>query len=66
MSQVAAPGPPRGRAASSLRVKGLSHPVAFTLPPSYRPSTNVFIPVDLCNATNGRIDIASSGVVSVG
>jgi hypothetical protein len=39
--------------------------VAFTLPPSYRPSTNVFVPVDLCNATNGRLDIAPSGVVTV-
>jgi len=39
--------------------------VPFTLPKAFRPATNVFIPVDLCNATNGRLDIAPSGVVSV-
>ena len=39
--------------------------VPFTLPKAFRPATNVWIPVDLCNATNGRLDIAPSGVVSV-
>ena len=38
---------------------------AFVLPAAYRPATNVFVPVDLCNATNGRLDIAPSGTVSV-
>src|SRR5205807_2011951 len=42
-----------------------TNPVAFTLPAADRPSTNVFVPVDLCNATNGRLDIAPSGVVTV-
>ena len=37
--------------------------VAFTLPAALRPATNVFVPVDLCNATKGRLDITSSGVV---
>jgi len=40
-------------------------PVAFTLPAGFRPATNVYVPVDMCNATNGRLDIAPSGVVSV-
>jgi hypothetical protein len=39
--------------------------VAFTLPAGYRPSTNVYIPVDLCNAAKGRLFIQPSGVVSV-
>jgi hypothetical protein len=39
--------------------------VAFTLPAGFRPSAEVFVPVDLCGATNGRLDIAPSGVVSV-
>src|SRR5579859_5739258 len=44
---------------------GGTNPVAFTLPAADRPSTNVFVPVDLCDATNGRLDIAPSGVVTV-
>jgi hypothetical protein len=39
--------------------------VPFTLPKAFRPPTNVFIPIDLCNATNGRLDIAPNGVVNV-
>ena len=37
----------------------------FTLPVGFRPATNVWIPVDLCGATNGRLFIQSSGAVSV-
>jgi hypothetical protein len=37
----------------------------FVLPASLRPSANVYIPVDMCGATNGRLDIAPSGVVTV-
>ena len=44
---------------------GGTNAVPFTLPKAFRPTTNVFIPVDLCNATNGRLDIAANGVVSV-
>jgi len=44
---------------------GGTNPVPFTLPAAFRPANNVFVPVDLCNATNGRLDIAPSGVVSV-
>jgi hypothetical protein len=39
--------------------------VAFTLPVADRPSAEVYVPVDECGATNGRLDIAPSGVVSV-
>ena len=39
--------------------------VPFTLPANFRPGTNVFVPVDLCNATNGRMFIQHNGVVSV-
>jgi hypothetical protein len=37
----------------------------FVLPASMRPLTNVYIPVDMCNATGGRLNISPSGVVSV-
>jgi hypothetical protein len=40
-------------------------PVAFTLPTALRPATNVYVPVDLCNATKGRLFIQPSGVVSI-
>ena len=39
--------------------------VPFTLPANFRPGTNVFVPVDLCNATNGRLFIQHNGVVTV-
>jgi hypothetical protein len=42
-----------------------TNPVAFTLPAGFRPATDVFVAVDLCNATNGRLFIQPSGVVSV-
>src|SRR5262249_11234299 len=29
----------------------------FTLPPAFRPATNVYVPVDLCNAYNGWLVI---------
>ncbi|MGD1022157.1 MAG: hypothetical protein ABR880_05190 [Candidatus Sulfotelmatobacter sp.] len=37
----------------------------FVLPPSLSPITNVYVPIDLCDATNGRLLIQSSGVVIV-
>jgi len=40
-------------------------PVAFTLPSAFRPLTNVYVPVDLCNAHKGRLFIQPTGVVSV-
>src|SRR5262249_25107736 len=39
--------------------------IAFTLPAADRPGTNVFVPVDMCDATNARLNIAPSGVVTV-
>jgi hypothetical protein len=40
-------------------------PVAFTLPAAFRPPTDVYVPVDLCNATNGRLYIQPNGTVNV-
>lgn len=37
----------------------------FILPPGLRPSGTVYVPVDLCNATNGRLIISSNGNVDV-
>jgi hypothetical protein len=39
--------------------------VAFTLPAGLSPATDVYVPVDLCNANKGRLFIQTSGVVSV-
>jgi len=39
--------------------------VAFTLPGGLAPATNMWVPVDLCNATRGRLFIQPSGVVTV-
>jgi hypothetical protein len=42
-----------------------TNPVPFTLPAGFRPTSTVFVPVDLCNATNGRLQIVTSGLVTV-
>jgi hypothetical protein len=42
-----------------------SNPVPFTLPAGFRPASVVFVPVDLCNATGGRLQIEPTGVVTV-
>ena len=39
--------------------------VAFTLPVADRPTAEVYVPVDECGATNGRLVIAPDGSVSV-
>jgi hypothetical protein len=44
---------------------GTTDPVAFSLPAGFRPAANVYVPVDMCGATNGRLDIAPSGEVTV-
>jgi hypothetical protein len=44
---------------------GGTNPVPFTLPAPFRPATNVFVQVDLCGATNGRLDIQPNGMVTV-
>jgi len=62
------PEPTPGRPSTSP-VKGAiangSSAGLFTLPAAFRPSTNVYVPVDLCNATNGRLVIQPNRVVSV-
>jgi hypothetical protein len=42
-----------------------TNPVPFTLPAAFRPATAVFVAVDMCNATSGRLQIQPSGVVTV-
>jgi len=39
--------------------------VPFTLPAPFRPATNVYVPIDLCNATKGRLHIAPSGLTDI-
>ena len=46
-------------------VGGGSSSVMFTMPSGVRPATDVYIPVDLCNAAQGRLHISSGGVVDV-
>jgi hypothetical protein len=70
-------GSPFGTAAPAARtISGIVHlkgaiattgtnPVPFTLPAAFRPAGVVFVPVDLCNATNGRLQIEPTGVVTV-
>jgi hypothetical protein len=38
---------------------------AFNLPAGFRPATDVYVPVDLCDSTKGRIRIQPSGDVDV-
>jgi hypothetical protein len=42
-----------------------TNPVPFQLPASFAPANTVFVPVDLCDATNGRLEIHSNGIVTV-
>ena len=37
----------------------------FVLPVGFRPATDVYVPVDLCSATNGRLHITQSGTVDI-
>ena len=37
----------------------------FVLPTAFTPATDVYVPVDLCNATNGRLHITPSGAVNI-
>jgi len=39
--------------------------VPFTLPSALRPNSAVFVPIDACGATKGRLNIQSSGTVTV-
>jgi len=38
---------------------------AFTLPSAFRPHKAVFVSVDMCNASYGRLFIATNGVATV-
>jgi hypothetical protein len=70
-------GTPWGTARPAVRnISGIVHlegaiatngtnPVPFTLPVGFRPAHEVYVPADLCAASNGRPDIAPSGVVTV-
>jgi hypothetical protein len=42
-----------------------TNPVPFTLPAAFRPAQVVFVQVDLCTSTNGRLQIEPTGVVTV-
>lgn len=42
-----------------------TNPEPFVLPASFRPATNVYVPVDLCNGTNGRLHITPGVVADV-
>lgn len=42
-----------------------TNPFAFDMPAVLVPKTDVYIPVDLCHATKGRLHISSSGSVDV-
>ncbi|MCU1453590.1 MAG: hypothetical protein JWN46_1736 [Acidimicrobiales bacterium] len=64
-------------APAALNVSGVVHfkgaiatagndAVAFTLPTALRPTTDAYVPVDLCNASKGRLHIYySSGWVAI-
>ncbi|HEY0708455.1 MAG TPA: hypothetical protein VGG33_16735, partial [Polyangia bacterium] len=40
-------------------------PVPFTLPPAFRPTNPVYVPLDTVTATKGRLYILPSGVVTI-
>jgi hypothetical protein len=44
---------------------GGSSATVFTLPSTFRPHAIVYLAVDMCNATNGRLVIDTSGVATV-
>jgi hypothetical protein len=48
----------------AMKTKGTNQ-VAFTLPAGDRPALRVFVPVDLCGATNGDLFIQANGSVAV-
>jgi hypothetical protein len=44
---------------------GGTNPVAFTLPTAFRPHKAVYVTVDMCNASSGRLFIDTTGIVTV-
>jgi len=47
-----------------IKTSGLN-PVPFILPKADRPAARVYVPVDMCGGTNGRLDITPNGVATV-
>ncbi len=39
---------------------GGTNPTAFTLPAAFAPATDVYVPVDLCSTTKGRLVISAA------
>jgi hypothetical protein len=68
-------GPFGTRSARALLVNNTVHlsgaiangsiPPAFTMPSGMRPTTHVYLPVDMCNATKGRLHIDPAGTATV-
>src|SRR5260370_886907 len=54
----------RGQLKGAIATTG-TNPVPFTLPAAFRPATAVYVKVDLCGATNGRLFIQRNGTVTV-
>ena len=48
----------------AIKTSGLN-PVPFTLPKADHPAARVYVPVDMCGATNGRLIITPSGTATV-
>ncbi len=48
----------------AIQTSGTS-PDPFVLPVGFRPKKWVYVPVDMCDATNGRLDISPDGDVTV-
>jgi hypothetical protein len=48
----------------AIATSGLNQ-VAFVLPNGFRPSSDVYVPTTLCNATKGRLQITPAGTVIV-
>lgn len=46
-------------------IAGGTNGVVFNLPAQFRPPTKVYVPVDMCNSTKGRLNIAVNGDVTV-
>jgi hypothetical protein len=64
------PGPAVTSVSGIVHLRGAivttgTNPVPFTLPVGFRPASEVYVKVSLCNAANGRLDITPSGTVTV-
>ncbi len=52
------------RLAGAMMTSG-TNMAPFTIPVSMRPSSDVYLPVDMCNGTKGRLRITPAGAVAV-